>query len=112
MQSGRQWRQRLAAQTRRDKTPGMPEPPPRFRRTSSNPLHASDQRNLCPRNVTVRLHPWDSGIGTEEGSAMPVAGRRRQRKREGSEKESPPTQAGEVSGGRAFHGRNAIQSLG
>jgi len=27
-------------------------------------------------------------------------------------KESPPTEAGEVSGGRAFHGRNAIQSLG
>src|SRR5712664_4863722 len=110
MQSSRQWRRRPVAQTRRDKTPAMPEPPLRFRWTSSNSLHASDQPNLCPGNVTVRLHRWDSGIDTEG-----AAERCRQRKGKAlrsSEKESPPTEAGEVSGGRAFHGRNAIPSLG
>src|SRR6267142_642296 len=113
MQSGRQWRQRPVAQTRRDKTPAMPEPPLRFRWPSSNPLHASDRHNLCPGNVTVRLHPWDSGIGTEEGgSHAPQPSGAAKENGRALKKESPPTEAGEVSGGRAFHGRNAIQSLG
>jgi hypothetical protein len=41
---------------------------------------------MCPGNVTLRLHPWDFGIGAEEDSHAPQPSGAARPKKEGSEK--------------------------